>query len=151
MSHRRKLRPIDPPTFFNVTAVCVWSKVCSLFQNQKVAATSKIILEDELPAFEENDRFSLLPSMISWKKLFHFLSSYQNCKLAEVVLESRMKIAAIECVGRTGVTGIPLFSLDFNENFTFEAFYCGSQYLFLKEIRKLSVFHSIFLNLSDDR
>ena len=86
-----------------------------------------------------------------YQKLFHFLSSYQNCKLAEVVLESRMKIAAIECVGRTGVTGIPLFSLDVNENFTFEAFYCGSQYLFLEEIRKLSVFHSIFSNLSDDR
>ena len=35
-----------------------------------------------------------------------------------------MKIVAIECVKRTG---IPLFSLDVIEDFTFEAYHCGSR------------------------
>ena len=50
--------------------------------------------------------------------------SYTNCELAKVVFESRVKIAAIECVEGTEIA---LFSLDVNENFTFEAYHCGSR------------------------
>ena len=118
VSHRGRRRPIDPQSIFKVS---VSSEKFAVFSKTKKSLPSvRNILQDELPAFEENDRFTSFNDLV--KKFVTY--TYRNCELAKVVLESRVKIVAIECVEGTG---IPLFSLDVNEDFTYEAYHCGSR------------------------
>ena len=72
--------------------------------------------------------------------------------MAKVVLEPRVKIVTIECVEGTG---IPLFSPDVNEDFTYEAYHCGSRCRlknleahYIKKINRQSLFEEAirFLN-----
>ena len=118
VSHRGKRRTVDHPSIFKVSASREKFTVSS--KTIKVAAVCKNILQDEAPAFEENDGFTSFNDFV--KRIVTF--AHPNCELAKVVLESRVKIVAIECVEGTG---IPLFSLDFNEDFTYEAYHCGSR------------------------
>ena len=129
VSHRGKRRPIDPPGIFKVSASSEKFAVSS--KTKKLLPSVRNNLQDELPAFEENDRFNSFNDLA--KRIVTF--AYPNCELAKVVLDSRVKIVAIECVEGKG---IPLFSLDVNEDFTYEAYHCGSR-CWLKNLEALSI------------
>ena len=92
LSHRGKRRPIDPPSIFKVSASSEKFAVSS--KNKKSLPSVRNILQDELPAFEENDRYTSFNDLVERIVTFAF----PNCELAKVVLESRVKIVAIECV-----------------------------------------------------
>ena len=65
MSRRRKLRPINPPSIFKVSAS---GEKFAVSKTKRSLPSVRNILHDELPAFEEHDRFTI-PSTIHEKKL----------------------------------------------------------------------------------
>ena len=56
MSHRGKLCPVDPPCIFKVSVSSVNFAVSS--KTKRPLPSVRSILQDELPAFKENDRFT---------------------------------------------------------------------------------------------